>query len=61
MDWLLTHKVLLPGVTPLERFVARVRSRMDARLWRLLGQDITDEQQARLEALLVVPEGILIR
>jgi TnpA family transposase len=57
MDWLLTHKVLLPGVTPLERFVARVRSRMDARLWRMLGHDITEEQLKSLDALLVVPEG----
>ena len=57
MDWLLTHKVLLPGVTQLERFVARVRGRMDARLWRLLGKDITGEQQKSLGVLLAVPEG----
>jgi TnpA family transposase len=56
-DWLLAHKVLLPGVTQLERFVARVRSRMDARLWRLLAMEITDEQRKTLETLLVVPEG----
>ncbi|MDQ3232466.1 MAG: Tn3 family transposase [Pseudobdellovibrionaceae bacterium] len=57
VDWLLAHKVLLPGATPIERFVARVRSRMDARLWRLLGQGITDLQRGSLEALLVMPEG----
>lgn len=30
-DWLLTHKVLLPGTTVLERFVAKVRGRVEAR------------------------------
>lgn len=56
-DWILSHKVLLPGASVLERFVARVRSRMEARLWNLLGQGITSEQRAKLEALLLVPEG----
>ena len=32
--WLIGHKVLLPGVSILERFVSEVRSRMEARLWR---------------------------
>ena len=57
VDWLLAHKVLLPGVTQLERFVAHVRNRMDARLWRMLGQGITEDQQSNLEGLLIVPEG----
>lgn len=55
--WLLTHKVLLPGASVLERFVARLRSRMETRLWRVLGRGLTGEQQARVEALLTVPEG----
>jgi TnpA family transposase len=55
--WLLTHKVLLPGVTTLERFIAQVRSRMETRLWRLLSQGVSAEQQAKLEALLAVAEG----
>lgn len=55
-DWLLTHKVLLPGWSLLERFVAKLRSRVESRLWRLLCQGITVEQRARLEALLTVPE-----
>lgn len=53
--WLLAHKVLLPGCTTLERFVARLRSRVEMRLWKRLGYDITDEQRARLENLLTVP------
>lgn len=55
--WLVTHKVLLPGCSTLERYVARLRSRVEERLWRLLGQGISNEQQTRLENLLVVPIG----
>jgi len=47
--WLIGHKVLLPGVTVLERFVAEVRSRMELRLWRRLTRDVTDAQRQRLD------------
>jgi hypothetical protein len=57
MAWLLTHKVLLPGLSVLERFIARLRGRMENRLWRSLGRGTTAEQRARLEGLLTVPEG----
>jgi TnpA family transposase len=55
--WLATHKVLLPGVTTLERYVARLRARVEERLWRQLCRGIDAAQQARLESLLVVPIG----
>jgi hypothetical protein len=55
--WLLAHKILLPGCSTLERFVVRLRSRVETRLWRLLGRGITAEQRKRLEQLLIVPEG----
>lgn len=55
--WLVGHKILLPGVTVLERFVAEVRSRMEARLWRLLGRDVTEAQRHRLDELLKPAEG----
>jgi hypothetical protein len=48
-SWLIGHKVLLPGVTVLERFVAEVRSRMELRLWRRLTRDVTDAQRQRLD------------
>jgi len=53
--WLLAHKVLLPGCTTLERFVAQLRNRVEERLWKRLGRGITDEQRTRLENLLTVP------
>ena len=55
--WLIGHKVLLPGVSILERFVAEVRSRMESRLWRLLVRDVSDEQRRRLDELLKPVEG----
>ena len=55
--WLLTHRVLLPGVTVLERLVARVRQRVHERLWQRLGSGLGHETRRRLEALLDVPEG----
>ena len=55
--WLITHKVLLPGVTTLERSIARVRARAAQRLWRQMLAGITVEQAERLEALLVLPDG----
>jgi hypothetical protein len=56
-SWLIGHKVLLPGVTVLERFVAEVRSRMESRRWRLLTRDVTDGQRQRLDDLLTPVEG----
>ena len=53
--WMLAHKVLLPGCTVLERFVARLRNRVAERLWKRLGKGITEAQRIRLEDLLTVP------
>ena len=56
--WLLAHKILLPGCSTLERFVVRLRSRVETRVWRILGRGAaTSQQRARLEHLLTVPEG----
>lgn len=55
--WLQANKVLLPGLSVLERTVARVRSRANARLFSRLVDRVTPEQRARLDALVIVPEG----
>ena len=55
--WLMTHKVLLPGCSTLEHFVAHLRSRVEERFWRSLGRGVSDLQQERLESLLTLPDG----
>lgn len=55
--WLITHKVLLPGVSVLERQVARLRNRAQERLWAMLTRSVPSETRERLAALLAVPEG----
>jgi hypothetical protein len=53
--WLLSHKILLPGVTVLERQVARLRTQVQERLWKALGRGVSPIVQERLLALLTVP------
>jgi TnpA family transposase len=55
--WLVSHKVLLPGVSVLERLVSRLRSRVQERLWRLLISGLTPQNYTRLETLLTVLPG----
>src|SRR5439155_26025413 len=47
----------LPGVTTLERLVARVRDRTAARLWHQLTQLTHAEQRVHLDTLLQIPES----
>lgn len=56
-SWLIANKVLLPGISVLERAVSRIRGRANARLFRQLVDKVTPEQRGRLDTLLVVPEG----
>ncbi|HEY6848641.1 MAG TPA: Tn3 family transposase [Terracidiphilus sp.] len=55
--WLLAHKILLPGVTTMERFVVSVRARVEARLYGLLSRGLTAQQKEQLQRLLLVPDG----
>jgi len=57
MAHLIDRKVLLPGVSVLERLVSSVREHTSMRLWQALAQLPTPHQCALLETLLVVPQG----
>ena len=57
--WLLAHKVLLPGVSTLERLISRVRHRATLRLWQRLTQALTAEQREKLVALVTSDDEVL--
>jgi TnpA family transposase len=57
MARLIDRKVLLPGVSVLERLISSVREHASRRLWQALSAIPTPQQQALLETLLVVPPG----
>ncbi len=51
------NKILLPGVTVMERLIAQVRDRANARIWQKLAQLPNDEQLGLLENLLATDPG----
>jgi len=53
--WLQAAKVVLAGISVLERAVARVRARTHAYLHRRLTETLTAEQRERLDRLVTVP------
>jgi TnpA family transposase len=55
--WLLEAKVLLPGLSVLERAVARVRTRANSHLHRLLIEAMTPEQRASLDELVAIADA----
>lgn len=57
MARLIDRKVLLPGVSVLERAISSVREHASRRLWQLLAAIPTPPQRALLETLLEVPAG----
>ncbi len=52
--YLAERKILLPGITTLERLIASTRDRANARLWRILARLPSPAQREELEKLLVV-------
>ncbi len=55
--WLLSNRVLLPGATVLERFIASLRQRVEKRLWHSLAHGLNLNQRSNQEQLLTVPQG----
>jgi TnpA family transposase len=56
VPWLIANKVLLPGVTTLERLVGRICDRVERRQWRLLVGSLSPAQRRRIDQLFV-PEN----
>jgi len=47
------QKVLLPGITTLERLLMEVRSRIHQQIWTQIDQQLTPDQRTRLQQLVV--------
>lgn len=56
-SWMLANKVILPGCSALERFISRLKSRVEEHLWTSLTKGISEEQQTRIEGLLALSDG----
>jgi hypothetical protein len=50
-SWLIANKILLPGITILERMVGRIRERARSKLWSHLVGSLSDVQRARIAQL----------
>lgn len=50
-SWLVVNKVMLPGVSVLERFVGRIRDRAQKRLWKRLVAALDGKQRERIAKL----------
>jgi TnpA family transposase len=57
--WLVGNRVLLPGVSTVERLVAQIRYRAGRHAWRILTATLTHEQRRQIEALLDTERGEL--
>lgn len=55
--WLITHKILLPGISVLERHIVRLRVRVQERMWRSLIQGVSLSAREKLEGLLNIPDN----
>lgn len=51
VSWLIVNKILLPGVSVVERFVGRIRDRAQRRLWKRLVAALDEKQRERIAKL----------
>src|SRR5205807_68485 len=56
ITWLVDHKVILPGITTLERLLSRIREQVALRVWQRLSAIVGPEQRTSLDRLLEHPE-----
>ena len=52
-DWLVENKVVLPGLSTLERFVGHIRERARQHLWHRMVTGLSEAQKAQIAALFV--------
>jgi hypothetical protein len=57
VTWLKAHQMLLPGITVLERLVARIRDQVAEQVWHRLARTLASEHQDTLETLLLSSES----
>lgn len=51
-DWLVSHNVILPGLSILERLVGRIRDRATTRLWMRIVSGLSEAQRNQIASLL---------
>ncbi|MCF6768577.1 Tn3 family transposase, partial [Thiotrichales bacterium 19S11-10] len=57
VNWLISKKILLPGISTLDRLISKIRDRAKKRLWLKLSKTVNDEQTQQLIKLLNIPKG----
>lgn len=56
VNWLRLQKILLPGITTLERFLMEIRSRVHQTIWSKIDVQLTDDNRKQLQQLVIVGE-----
>lgn len=57
VSWLLQNKILLPGITTLERIIARIRDRIYGIIWKSLSDIPSNFQKKRLNSLISIKKN----